>query len=116
MSTESCPFCQIVRGEASATIIHRDETVVAFRDIQPVAPTHVLIVPTKHLNSVHELQDGDGGLLGKMLALACDLAGREGLEAGGYRLVINTGADAGQSVYHLHMHLLGGRRMHWPPG
>ena len=116
MLAETCLFCRIIRGEAKAAIVHRDEKVVAFHDIHPVAPTHILIVPTKHLASLQELQKEDLELLGSMMAVAREVGGGEGRASGGYRLVINTGADAGQSVPHLHMHLLAGRRMQWPPG
>ncbi|MFH1185219.1 MAG: histidine triad nucleotide-binding protein [Chloroflexota bacterium] len=116
MLAESCPFCRIVRGEAKAAIVHRDEKVVAFRDIHPVAPTHILIIPTKHVASLQDLQVNDLEFMGRMMAVAREIVGGEGEPADGYRLVINTGADAGQSVLHLHMHLLAGRRMQWPPG
>lgn len=116
MSSEACPFCRIVSGEQAADIVHSDDGVVAFRDIRPVAPVHLLIIPTKHIASLHELADSDAGLLGRMTSVARTLAASEGLEPSGYRLVINTGVDAGQSVFHLHMHLIGGRRMGWPPG
>jgi len=114
--SELCPFCRIVRGDADATIVHRDDSVVAFRDLRPVAPTHILIIPTSHVRSLEELKAGDGGLLERMISVARDLARREGVESSGYRLVINTGPNAGQSVFHLHMHFLAGQRMHWPPG
>lgn len=116
MSVESCPFCRIVRGDLSAEIIHRDDIVVAFRDIRPVAPVHILIVPALHLATLEEIQPSDGGLLDHMAQTARVIAIGEHVNASGYRLVINTGGDAGQSVLHLHMHLLAGRRMSWPPG
>jgi histidine triad (HIT) family protein len=116
MSAGPCLFCLIVRGEEVADIIYSDEGVVAFRDIRPVAPVHILIIPSRHMASLDELQDTDGGLLERMTSAARDLAAREGVDSSGYRLVINTGMDAGQSVFHLHMHLIGGRRMGWPPG
>jgi histidine triad (HIT) family protein len=116
MNAEPCLFCQITRGGAQAAFVHRDEQVVAFRDIRPVAPTHILIVPTSHVRSLAELETSDEGLVGKMLTVCRSLARAEGLESSGYRVVINSGSDAGQSVFHLHMHLLGGRRMGWPPG
>jgi len=113
---ETCVFCRIVAGVAHATILHRDDRVVAFRDIHPVAPTHILIVPAKHISSLNDLGPQDEPLLGDMLRLARTLAEREKVDSRGYRLVINTGLEAGQSVAHLHLHLLGDRRMGWPPG
>jgi histidine triad (HIT) family protein len=115
-SEPACPFCRIVRGEASADVLHRDEMVLAFRDRHPVAPTHILIIPIRHLTSLQELGDSQAGLLDHIVAVARQLADQEGVSAAGYRLVINTGADAGQSVFHMHMHMLAGRRLHWPPG
>ncbi len=116
MSIETCVFCQIVQGNADATILHRDRRLVAFRDIHPVAPIHILVVPIQHVSSLNEADAADESLLGAMIQLARQLAAREKLGQTGYRLVINTGADAGQSVLHVHLHLLGGRRMGWPPG
>lgn len=116
MFVESCVFCRIVRGQAGATILHRDEQVVAFRDIHPAAPTHILIVPTRHISSLNELGGPDEPLLGHMLVVAHELAVQEKVDGSGYRIVINTGPEAGQSVAHLHLHLLAGRHMHWPPG
>ena len=116
MPTESCVFCQIVNNEVDASIVYRDPEAVAFRDIHPAAPTHILIVPTKHVASLNQLQDGNDSLLENLFAVVRQLVMQEGLEQGGYRLVINTGDNGGQTVHHLHLHLLGGRRMHWPPG
>ena len=116
MSTESCPFCRIARGEEPARIVHRDDAVIAFHDRRPAAPTHILVIPAKHLASLEELRADDAGLLDQMIQVAREAAGREGAKTSGYRLVINTGENAGQTVFHLHMHLLAGRRMHWPPG
>ena len=110
-----CLFCSIATGEAPATIVHRDEQVLAFRDIHPQAPTHILIIPLRHIESVDDVQAVDIELVGRLITTAQTLAKAEGL-AQGYRLVINTGRQAGQSVFHLHVHLLGGRAMHWPPG
>jgi len=109
-----CLFCRIVAGEIPAQIVHRDGDVVAFRDIAPKAPVHLLLIPVRHVTSVHDA--GDAGLLGRLLTVATELAEREGVSKTGYRLVCNHGADAGQSVFHLHVHLLGGRSMAWPPG
>jgi len=115
-TTESCPFCRIVAGEMPAQILHRDATVVAFRDLHPQAPTHILIVPVQHLWSFDDIREDDGGLLSHMAAVARRIARQEGVNVHGYRLVINTGPNAGQSVFHVHMHLLAGRQMRWPPG
>jgi len=110
----NCPFCKIAAGELPAAIVHRSPDVIAFRDIHPQAPTHILIVPIKHLVSVDDVQAEDVQLMGRLIATAKDIARDLGLR--GYRLVINTGREAGQSVFHLHVHLLSGRALHWPPG
>jgi histidine triad (HIT) family protein len=110
-----CLFCRIVAGEIPSGRLYADDLVVAFRDINPVAPTHVLVVPVEHVASAADLTDEHGPLLGRLFAVAGDVARREGLD-GGWRLVSNVGADAGQSVDHLHVHLLGGRQLTWPPG
>lgn len=112
---EDCLFCKIARGAIPATLVHDGPEAIAFRDINPQAPTHVLVVPRRHLASLREAA-GDPALLGLLLATAHDVAEGEGLGEGGYRVVINTGQDAGQSVAHLHLHVLGGRRLGWPPG
>jgi histidine triad (HIT) family protein len=109
-----CLFCRIVAGEIPATIVKRTEDAVAFRDIDPRAPTHVLVIPTRHVPAVCDAPDD--AMLGGLLRFAAELAGELSLDAGGYRIVTNTGKDAGQSVDHLHFHLLGGRKMTWPPG
>ncbi len=111
-----CLFCRIVRGELSAQIVHQDETVTAFRDINPQAPVHLLIVPNEHIGSVAEVGADHGPVLAALVTTANRLAAQEGLAERGYRLVLNMGPDAGMSVPHLHLHLLGGRRMAWPPG
>ncbi len=113
MST--CLFCQIAAGERPATIVYRSDDVIAIRDINPQAPTHILIMPTKHIVSLAEMSVEDEKLIGRLITVANEVARQENLSKG-YRLVINTGAQAGQSVFHLHVHLLGGRAMHWPPG
>ncbi len=110
-----CLFCQIAAGERPATIVYRGDDVIAIRDINPQAPTHILIIPTKHIVSVAEMTAEDEGLIGRMMTIAKTIAQQENLSKG-FRLVINNGAQAGQSVFHLHVHLLGGRAMHWPPG
>lgn len=104
-----CIFCQILTGEAAATILLRDELVTAFRDTRPVSSTHILVIPNRHIDSVNELAEGDESLVGHMILVAKELARREGISEKGYRLIINTGAHAGQSVFHLHLHLIGGR-------
>lgn len=111
-----CLFCRIAAGEVPATIVHEDDLVVAFRDIAPKAPTHVLVIPREHIASAAELGEGHGPLLERMLSVAADIARADGVAEGGYRLVSNVGDDAGQSVPHLHLHVLGGRRFGWPPG
>ena len=111
--TDSCLFCRIVRGEIPARIVREDEHTVAFRDIDPKAPTHVLVIPRVHVASLGEARDRALG--GQVLRAAGAGAAAEGI-AGGYRTVINTGADAGQTVHHLHVHVLGGRKLAWPPG
>ena len=111
----SCLFCRIIAGELPATIVYRDDDVIAFRDVNPQAPTHILVIPKRHIASIADTQDGDAELLGRLITVAKQIAQTEKLSAG-YRLVVNTGTQAGQSVFHLHVHLLGGRAMHWPPG
>ncbi|MEO7102960.1 MAG: histidine triad nucleotide-binding protein [Gemmatimonadaceae bacterium] len=110
---ENCIFCRIVRGEIPATIIATTDAAMAFRDLDPKAPVHVLVIPKQHIGSLAD--SPDQAVLGEVLALATQVAKNEGL-AGGYRVVINTGPDGGQTVGHLHAHVLGGRHMAWPPG
>jgi len=114
--TDSCVFCKIVSNEAKASIVYRDEQVTAFRDIHPAAPTHILIVPNKHIESVNTLEAEDEQLIGHLFTTAGKLAKEEGIERGGYRLITNTGIDSGQTVFHLHLHLIGGQRMRHPMG
>jgi len=111
-----CLFCRIVAGEVPSDRVLEDERIVAFRDVAPRAPTHILLVPREHIPSVRELTEDDGALLGHLFVSAQALAVREGIADAGYRLVANVGAWGGQSVAHLHLHLLGGRAMMWPPG
>jgi len=111
---DTCLFCRIVRKEIPAKIVAETDDIVAFRDVNPQAPVHILVVPRAHVPSLNEVTDPT--VLGKLAAVATDLARREGLAERGYRLVVNTNADAGQTVFHLHLHLLGGRHMGWPPG
>jgi histidine triad (HIT) family protein len=114
--TDACIFCKIVSDEARAAIVYRDEQVTAFRDIHPVAPTHILIVPNKHIESVNVLESADEQLVGHLFTVAAQLAKEEGIDKGGYRLIVNTGIDGGQTVFHLHLHLIGGQRMRNPMG
>lgn len=116
MVAESCAFCRIVTGAQAATVLHRDEQVVAFQDARPAAPIHVLVVPVRHVESLNELPDDSGELIGRLFSVARELAEKLEVDRSGYRLVLNTGRDAGQSVFHLHLHLMGGRSMGWPPG
>jgi histidine triad (HIT) family protein len=112
-----CLFCRIVAGEIPAKIVKRSDDAVAFRDIDPRAPTHVLVIPARHVPAVRDVRGEDGErMVGKLLSFAAEVAGELGLDEGGYRIVTNTGKDAGQSVDHLHFHVLGGRKMTWPPG
>lgn len=113
---DECLFCKIFRKEIPAKEVFRDDDVVAFDDIRPVAPTHVLIIPREHIPSVHELGDDHGSMLLHMFAVANQIADARKVDREGYRLVLNKGPQAGQSVYHLHLHLLGGRGLGWPPG
>lgn len=111
-----CLFCRIAAGEVPATVVHEDDLVVGIRDIAPRAPTHILLMPRAHIASALDLSDADGPLLGRLFGAAADLARSEGIAATGYRLVSNVGRSAGQSVDHLHVHLMGGRAFDWPPG
>ena len=109
MALPTCVFCKILSGEAPASIIYRDEQVTAFRDIHPIARTHILIIPNRHIASVNELEPADETLLGHMLLVAKELAVQEGVAEHGYRLMINTGVHGGQTVAHLHVHLIAGK-------
>ncbi len=111
-----CIFCRIVRGEIPSDVVYKDDDVVAFRDINPQAPVHILIVPVEHIAELNATSDEHAQLLGKLIRTAVKLAKQENIAESGYRVVINQGRDAGQSVDHLHVHLLGGRAMSWPPG
>ena len=111
---DDCLFCRIVRKEIPAKLVAEDEHCVAFRDINPQAPVHVLVIPREHVPSLN--QATDAAMLGRLSLMAADIAKKEGVADSGYRTVINTNAAAGQTVFHVHLHLLGGRSMHWPPG
>jgi histidine triad (HIT) family protein len=111
-----CIFCRIVSREAPARIVHEDEKALAFEDVHPQAPVHILVIPKRHISALDEAPRGSADLLGHLLLVARDLARARGIAATGYRVVVNNGPNAGQAVDHLHVHLLGGRRMSWPPG
>jgi histidine triad (HIT) family protein len=111
---EACIFCRIARGEVPAQMLVNNKEIAAFRDVNPQAPVHILIIPKRHIASLDDASDSD--ILGRMMSLAAALARQEKIAKSGYRTVINTGRDGGQSVDHLHIHLLGGRAMTWPPG
>ena len=112
-----CIFCRIASGDIPATIVKRSDHAVAFRDLDPKAPTHVLVIPTTHVAAARDAKGAEGErILGQLVAFATAVATELGLDAGGYRIVTNTGPDGGQSVFHLHLHLLGGRKLSWPPG
>lgn len=112
----NCLFCRIIAGEIPAEIVYSDERSIALRDINPQAPTHVLVIPREHMESLDEATQKDEALLGHLLRVAARVANELGHSESGYRTVINTGAGAGQSVFHLHVHVLGGRALTWPPG
>lgn len=116
MTEPDCLFCRIVAGQIPSTRLHDDDLVIAIRDIEPRAPTHVLLIPRRHIPSAADLVETDGPLLGRLFAVAADIARSEGIADAGYRLVSNVGAWGGQSVDHLHIHLMGGRAFEWPPG
>lgn len=111
---EGCLFCKIVRREIPATIVFEDDQAIAFRDLRPVAPTHVLIIPRTHIASIDEVQPEHEALMGHLYRVAAEVARADGLERG-YRVVMNCGPEAGQSVFHVHLHLVGGKPLGWPP-
>lgn len=116
MTETDCLFCRIGAGEIPADIVHETDEVVAFRDINPQAPTHALIIPKRHIASINALQEGDADIVGKLFLAAKEIARDEGFAEPGYRVVMNCNAAAGQTVFHIHLHLLGGRDLTWPPG
>lgn len=116
MTVQDCLFCKLLAGQVPANVVWKDDTVTAFRDINPQAPVHILLIPNRHIASASALTQADDALAGKLLRKAGELAESEGLAGSGYRVVTNTGRASGQSVDHLHLHLLGGRAMGWPPG
>jgi histidine triad (HIT) family protein len=116
MAEQDCIFCRIVEGTMPADVVHQDGAVLAMRDINPQAPTHLLVIPKEHVDSLDDIGRKEESLLGHLLRVASRVANDHGLSEGGYRVVINTGEGAGQSVPHLHVHVIGGREMTWPPG
>jgi histidine triad (HIT) family protein len=111
-----CLFCKMVSGQIKPNVVLETDDVLAFRDINPQAPTHVLVVPKRHIATLNDLAPADAELVGKLYLAASEVARRDGIAEGGYRTVMNCNSDAGQTVFHLHLHVLGGRRMNWPPG
>lgn len=112
----NCLFCKIAQNEIPATVLFENDDIMAFRDIKPQAPTHVLIIPKRHIATINDTSDQDAELLGNMILRARKIAQEDGLSEAGYRLVFNVNSGGGQEVYHIHLHLLGGRQMTWPPG
>lgn len=111
-----CLFCKILDGEIPCDKVFENDQVIAFRDVNPQAPTHILVISRKHISTVNDLTADDKNIVGEMLLAAQAVAKQEGIEESGYRLVMNCNEGAGQTVFHIHLHILGGRRMHWPPG
>jgi histidine triad (HIT) family protein len=111
-----CLFCKIIERKIPASVVYEDERVLAFDDVNPQAPTHVLVIPKRHIESLNELSTEDDRLIGEVVRRAAAIAKERGISEGGFRTVFNTNREAGQTVFHIHLHLLGGRSMHWPPG
>ena len=116
MSEKDCLFCKIVDGNLAADIVYENDSLIAFRDIGPKAPTHILLIPRRHIATMNDLQESDIAIAGELFTTAARIAADEGLAEDGYRVVMNCNEAAGQSVFHIHLHLLGGRPMSWPPG
>ncbi len=116
MTQDDCLFCKIVAGEIPADIIYESDTAIAFRDINPQAPTHVLIIPRKHIATINDIEAEDHAIVGSLYSAAAEIAKQEGFSEEGYRAVMNCNEAAGQTVFHIHLHLLGGRDQGWPPG
>lgn len=112
----TCIFCDIINKKILADIVFEDDEIIAFRDVAPQAPVHILIIPKKHISGLSEVKESEKELLGRICLSAAEIAGREKIDRSGYRLVVNSGPDAGQAVDHIHFHLLGGRTLGWPPG
>ena len=115
-SNPDCLFCKILAGDIPADIIYESESALAFRDINPQAPTHVLIIPRQHIATINDIEDSDQAVIGSLYSAAREIAATEGIADDGYRVVMNCNSAAGQTVFHLHLHMLGGRAMAWPPG
>lgn len=111
-----CLFCKIRAGDIPADIVFEDDDVLAFNDVNPQAPVHILIIPKRHISTVNDIEDADEAIMGKLFSVAKTLASQQGIADDGYRLVVNCNEKAGQTVFHIHMHLMGGRNMTWPPG
>ncbi|MBN1902297.1 histidine triad nucleotide-binding protein [Candidatus Sumerlaeota bacterium] len=116
MGNSDCLFCRIASGDIKSTLVYESDDILAFRDINPQAPTHILIIPREHIPTTNDLEEKHAAIVGKMVLVARNLAEKEGLADDGYRLVFNCNQNAGQAVFHIHLHLLGGRRFSWPPG
>ena len=111
-----CLFCKMVSGEIKPDTVYEDDEILAFRDINPMAPTHILIIPKKHIATTNDIEAEDAELIGRMVCVAGEIAAQEGIAQEGYRLTLNCNRNGGQSVFHVHFHLMGGRQMTWPPG
>jgi histidine triad (HIT) family protein len=116
MSEQDCLFCKILAGDIPADIVYESESAIAFRDINPQAPTHVLVIPRKHIATINEIEEADRELVGDLYLAAQEIAAEQGMAESGYRAVMNCNEGAGQSVFHIHLHVLGGRPLAWPPG
>jgi histidine triad (HIT) family protein len=116
VSPSECLFCRIAAGTIPATVVHEDEHAIAFEDVAPQAPLHILVIPRRHIATLNDLGPGDEALVGHLVAIARDIAGARGVASSGYRTVFNCNADGGQTVFHIHLHLLAGRSLTWPPG
>jgi histidine triad (HIT) family protein len=116
MSEENCLFCRILAGDIPADIVYESDTAIAFRDINPQAPTHVLIIPRKHIATINDIENDDQAIVGSLYSAAREIAAAQGIADVGYRAVMNCNEAAGQTVFHIHLHLLGGRALTWPPG
>ncbi|MGE4357154.1 MAG: histidine triad nucleotide-binding protein [Candidatus Omnitrophota bacterium] len=114
--TKDCIFCKIINREISASIVYSDKEIIAFNDINPQAPVHIIIIPRKHIEKISDITEGDSELMGKLVLVAQRLAKEKNISDSGYRLVFNCNRDAGQTIFHIHLHLLGGRKFSWPPG
>ena len=114
--SSDCLFCKILAGEIPAELVYESDTAVAFRDISPQAPTHVLVIPRKHISTINDITEDDEAIVGSLYTAARKIAAAEGIADDGYRAVMNCNEGAGQSVFHIHLHVLGGRPMNWPPG